>query len=148
MADQEYFYSVDIDGVYTRGSALPPLKGVVQFQADTFQAQGKFFERGYQLESEEGLFIDDKERFVSEVFTTTKETNNDDAVPNRLSVLLHDATKSPYAGTGFENLSLSNIFFNQLIVHRTIVPQQGGRRYRKSRKASRKARKSRRTSRH
>lgn len=136
--EQEYFYNVLVADIYTKnGDPLPPIKmAAKQFQATTFAAPGKFFELGYNLQSEEGLFDDDKMRFMFEIFKTTKETD-DDTVPNRLELLFQE---SPYKEGIFAFIPLSDILFGQLIVQRTIVPQQGGRRKTRRSKNTRRRR--------
>ncbi len=129
-----YFYDVVVGDIYANGSILPPIsQHPIQFQATAEEAQGKFFELGYNLDSEHGLFQDNKERFVVESFDTTSEMNEEDAVPNRLGVLFQ---QNPYTGV-YSQIPLESIQFGKLLVFRTMQ-QMGGSRKRQSRKRSRK----------
>jgi hypothetical protein len=146
MAEQQYFYDVLVGDIYTKdGDPLPPIKGQAnQFVGTTENALGKFIEMGYNLMSYNGLFTDNKERFISETFKTTPASNSRNYVPDRLGQLFKE---TPYKTGFFSQIPIGDLRFGSLTVNRTIQPKMGGKR--KSRKAHRKShRKSRRTSRH
>jgi hypothetical protein len=145
MAEQQYFYDVLVGDIYTKdGDPLPPIKGQAnQFIGTTENALGRFIKIGYNLMSYNGLFTDNKERFISETFKTTPASNSRNYVPDRLDQLFKE---SPYKTSVFAQIPFEDLRFGLLTVNRTIQPKMGGKR--KSRKSSRKVRKSRRTSRH
>jgi hypothetical protein len=126
--EQKYFFTVVANDIYTTtGDILPPVQ--IQFQTTADQAQGELFGKGYNLVSQNGLFLDNKERFVSEEFATTKEgVSYEDTAPDRLNVLFETSPflNGPFAGFPFENMR-----FKKLSIHRIITPTQGGSRSRR-----------------
>ncbi len=123
--EQKYFFTVVANDIHTTdGEILPPVK--FEFQTTADQAQGTLFERGYNLVSNNGLFLDNKERFISEEFVTTSGgPSYKDTTPDRLNVLFET---SPYLGTPFAGFPFENMRFSRLTIHRLIHPKEGGSR--------------------
>lgn len=131
--------------IYTKeGQPLPHIdKHPIQFISTAENAEGRFFEMGYILTSEEGLFVDDKRRCMFETFPTTSGGNStEDEVPDRLSILMKE---SPYRG-----IPIKDLRFGVLHVHRYIQPNmralRGGKRRSSRRNSHRTMTKSRRRS--
>jgi hypothetical protein len=124
-SQNEYFYVVDVLNLKDDlGRNLPPIKEhAMAFQATPKKAQGILFAQGYNLGSEEGIFDDNKLKFVSEMFETTDGSNSmENDVPDRLNVILK--------GHAYTRLFRSPRF-ETLHVQRYIVPKMGGTRKRR-----------------
>lgn len=132
---RKYFYVVDVLDLQTGfGSPIAPLKEhALAFVATPTHARGILFANGYNLDSEKGLFTDNGERFVSEMFDTTDGSNGtEDDVPDRLSVLLksHPLLRV-YPGARF----------GKLHIYRTpMTHQNAGRKSRRSKRSRRQRR--------
>ncbi len=100
---------------------------VFSFRATPEDAEGIFFEKGYILNSEKGLFKSSTPEptfgYIAETFDTTDGSNStDDDVPNRLSMLLEG---------NYGEYPTTSLRFGKLQVLRSILRQGGKRRHRK-----------------
>jgi hypothetical protein len=100
---------------------------VFSFRATPEDAEGIFFEKGYILNSETGLFSSKTPEsplgYIVETFETTDGSNStDDDVPNRLSLLLEG---------NYGEYPTTSLRFGKLQVLRSVLRQGGKRRHRK-----------------
>ncbi len=124
----EFLFTVYTTGIHNgRGEDRYMMnQPAMQFKATPLDAKKRLFDSGYYLQSETGIFDEGDQRpFVSEFWTTTSETSNEDDVPDRLSILLpaHQYVRI-----------FPNARFEQLLITRS--PAIAGGRRRASRKRS------------
>lgn len=136
---RKYLYTVQLEELENGlGGSLPPMQEIAMaFFATTEEAQRKFFDAGYALDSD--VFDDNGLPHVSDKIPTTDGSNSyNDDVPNRVKIIMKD-------------YPLLRVFpdatFGILHVQRFTSPVGGSRKHksRKNRKSkSRKMQKQRR----
>ncbi len=119
---RKYFYTVKLEDIKNGfGNPIPPTKEITMaFTATPDEAQSVFFNKGYMLDSEEGIFDDNGLKFISESFETTNGHNSyENYVPDRIKIIMEE---NPLLRV------YPDATFGSLLVQRYTAPSGGKRK--------------------